>query len=311
MNRESSNNSSGRFLLSGASGMLGTALRDALARRQAQIVQLVRFPPMNPNEVQWEPSSPVPIANPQALDKLEAAIHLSGANLAARRWTPDYRREIMASRVDSTRALAETLAALRQPPRTLLVSSAVGIYGDRGDEILDEGSPPGSGFLPEVCRAWEQAAQPAVAAGIRVVHLRFGVVLSADSGALAQMLPLFRLGLGGKLGSGKQWMSWIALPDLVAAVMFALESAQLSGPLNITSPQPVTNAGFTAALARQLQRPAPLPVPAFALRLVLGPMADEALLTSTRAVPRKLLDAGLKFTQPGLEEALAEAVAAR
>ena len=297
-----------RFLLSGASGMLGSALRADLAKRQAGVIQLVRREPAGREELRWDPGAAVPVIETQPLEGLDAAVHLSGANLAARRWTPDYRREMMASRVDSTRALATALARLRQPPGALLVASATGIYGDRGDEVLDESSAPGSGFLAEVCRAWEEAAAPAGGAGIRVVHLRFGVVLARASGALAQMLPIFRLGVGGRLGSGKQWMSWIGLADLVAAVLFLLDSPSMAGAVNLTSPHPVTNAEFTRALALQLHRPAVLPAPAFALRMALGAMADEALLSSARVLPHKLLDAGFRFTQPTIEEALRQVI---
>ena len=297
-----------RFLISGASGMLGLALSRALIQRPATLIQLVRRVPAGKGELRWDPAAPSPVSQPQALEGLEAAIHLSGANLAARRWTPQYLREVTSSRVDSTRALATMLAGLKAPPRSLLVASAVGIYGDRGDQVLDESSAPGSGFLADLCRAWESAAAPAVEAGIRVAHLRFGVVLDRRAGALARMLPLFRLGLGGRLGSGKQWMSWIGLPDLVAAALFVVDTPSLTGPVNLTSPEPVTNAEFTRALSRRLHRPAVLPAPAFALRIGLGRMADEALLASTRAVPRKLLDAGFQFAHASIEDALAEAI---
>lgn len=288
--------------------MLGSALRAALAQKQAEMIQLVRHEPARREEMRWDPGAAPPIRDTHTLEGFDAAIHLSGANLAARRWTPAYQREIIASRVDSTRALATALAGLSCPPRSLLVASAVGIYGHRGDEVVDENSAPGSGFLGDLCRAWEAAAAPARAAGIHVVHLRFGVVLAPGSGALAPMVPIFRVGLGGRLGDGKQWMSWIALGDVVAAVLFVLKSPTLTGAVNLTSPEPVTNAEFTRALGRQLHRPAVLPAPAFALRLALGPMADEALLSSTRAIPRKLLDAGFRFAQPSIDEALSEAI---
>jgi uncharacterized protein (TIGR01777 family) len=294
-----------RILISGASGMLGSALRNALAHRRAEILQLVRRDPAATGELRWDPAAVSPVPHPEALEGLDAAIHLSGANLAAHRWTPQYLREITTSRIDSTAALARTLARLRRPPRTLLAASAVGIYGNRGDAILDETSAPGTGLLAGLCRAWEDAAAPARSAGIHVLHLRFGVVLHPRAGALKQMLPLFRLGLGGRLGSGKQWMSWISLSDLVSAVLFVLDSAAVRGPVNLTAPQPVTNAEFTRALARSLHRPAPFPAPAFALRLALGRMADEALLSSTRALPRKLLNAGFQFAHPSIDAALA------
>lgn len=288
--------------------MLGSGLRGALRDRGAEVIQLVRREPAGEGEVRWDPPAAMPIRQTESLEGVDAAIHFSGANLAARRWALRYLAEVTASRVDSTRALATVLAELRQPPRSLLVASAVGIYGNRGDDVIDENAAPGSGFLADLCRAWEAAAEPAAAAGIRVVHLRFGVVLAAGSGALAQMLPIFRLGFGGRLGSGKQWMSWIGLRDAVAGTFFALDSQFLSGAVNLTSPEPVTNAEFTRTLGRLLRKPAVLPVPAFALRIAFGRMADEALLSSTRAIPRKLLDAGFRFAHPSLDSALGEAI---
>jgi uncharacterized protein (TIGR01777 family) len=298
----------GRILLSGASGLVGSALRATLGAQQASVTQLVRRVPQTAAELQWDPDAAIPIADSAPIESLDAAIHLSGANLSARRWTPAYRREMVASRVESTHALATLLAGLRRPPRAFLVASAVGIYGDRGDEVLDESSAPGTGFLAGLCREWEAASVPAANRGMRVVHLRFGVVLAPGAGALAMMLPIFRLGLGGRLGFGKQWTSWISLTDLAAAVLFLLQSPSLQGAVNLTSPQPVTNAMFTRALAALLHRPALLPAPALALRLALGPMADEALLSSTRVLPRKLLDAGFRFAQPSIEDALRQAI---
>jgi len=308
MTNEHQNMRAQTILISGASGMVGSALRDALLRRGEELVQLVRRAPKSREELEWDPAAPSPIAEARRLEGVDAAIHLSGANLAARRWTPEYLREVTASRVDSTRALAAALARLRPPPRSMLVASAVGIYGNRGNELLYESSEPGSGLLADLCHAWESATATAEEAGIRVVHLRFGVVLDRHAGALAQMLPIFRLGLGGRLGSGKQWMSWISLRDVIGAMLFVLDSESLSGAVNLTSPEPVTNTEFTRALGRQLRRPAVLPAPALALRIALGRMADEALLTSTRAVPRKLLDAGFRFAHASVEEALAEVI---
>ena len=298
----------GRILLSGASGMLGTTLQTSMRADGAEIVQLVRREPEQIGELRWEPSGKSVFAAKDGLEGLRVAIHLSGANVAAHRWTPEYRREIAASRVDSTRVLATALAGLRNPPPVLLVASATGIYGDRGDEVLTEDSVPGSGFLAEVCRDWEAAARPAVEAGIRVVHLRFGVVLAAREGALGKLTPLFRLGLGGRLGTGRQWMSWIALEDLTAAVRFILKAPEIVGAVNLAAPHPVTNSAFTRAMGRALHRPALLPVPAFALRLAVGPMADEALLSSARVVPSKLVAAGFQFAQPTIETALAAAL---
>jgi uncharacterized protein (TIGR01777 family) len=238
------------------------------------------------------------------LEGLEAAVHLGGVNLSERRWTPAYKREIETSRVESTRVLAKLLAGLKRPPKTLLVASAAGFYGDRGDEVLDEASGAGEGYLPEICEKWEAASEAAARVGIRVVHMRLGVVLGRE-GALKKMLPIFRLGLGGRLGSGRQWMSWIGLGDAVRAILFAMKTETLSGPVNLTAPQPVTNAEFTRALGRALHRPAMLAVPAVALRLMFGEMADEALLWSTRAVPGKLIKAGFRFEQGTVDEALA------
>jgi uncharacterized protein (TIGR01777 family) len=295
-------------ILSGGSGMLGTALQSALAGRVSPILRLVRNAPTGDGQLQWNPAQSPAIAHPAPLEGSAAAIHLSGTSVAAHRWTAAYRRELAASRVDSTHALALALAALHRPPRALLVASAVGIYGNRADELLTEDSAPGNGFLANLCCRWEAAAQPAVDAGIRVVHLRFGVVLGPGHGALEKMLPPFRLGLGGKLGNGRQWMSWVSLADAVAGILFALETTSLSGPVNLSSPGPVTNADFTRALARQLGRPAFFAVPALALRLAFGEMANEALLASARVVPARLQSAGFQFAHPSIDEALAAAL---
>ena len=299
---------SGGIILSGASGILGTAVSRALTARKVQILQLLRRNPSGEGQLQWNPYADPAIQNPAPLEGTAAAIHLSGANIAAHRWTDAYKRQLAASRVDSTRRLANVLCSLREPPRSFLVASAIGIYGDRGDEFLNEASTPGSGFLAELCRQWEAAADPAVQAGIRVVYLRFAVVLGRGPGALQRMLPPFRIGLGARLGSGQQWMSWISLTDVVGAVLFALDHEELSGAVNMTSPNPLTNAEFTRALGRELHRPAFLAVPAFAVRTMFGPMADEALLASVRVQPARLIAAGYKFALPGIEEALKAAL---
>jgi uncharacterized protein len=283
--------------------MLGTAIRSLLLGSGADIVQLVRREPAGPRELRWDPSAQSPIVATDRLEGLSAAIHLSGANLAAHRWTPAYRREMWTSRVGSTRALCNVLTRLRQPPGAILVASATGIYGDRGDELVDESSPPGSGFLADLCREWEQASESAALAGIRVVHLRFGVVLGRG-GALAKMLPAFRLGLGGRLGSGRQWMSWITLEDAVAAVRLLLTS-DIAGAVNICAPKPVTNAELTRVLGLQLHRPTFLPVPTFALRAAFGQMANEALLAGARVFPKRLTEARFEFVHPQIEQALA------
>jgi uncharacterized protein (TIGR01777 family) len=236
-------------------------------------------------------------------------VHLSGANLAGRRWTAAYKDEISASRVVPTHALAKLLAGLKSKPDVLVCASAIGIYGNRGDEELSEASVPGSGFLPDLCVAWEEAAQPAQDAGIRVVRLRFGVVLSPQGGALKQMLPIFRAGLGGRLGSGRQWISWIALPDVIRVIEFVIGTRNISGPVNVVAPNPVTNLEFTRSLAGSLRRPAALPVPGFALRLAFGEMAEATILQSERVVPARLSAAGFNFEYPKLEAALRDSAA--
>lgn len=296
-------------LMSGASGMLGSAVRQALSARGMEVRQLVRGAAHGEGQIGWNPAAQPAVADPAALEDCTAAIHLSGSSVAGGRWTAAYRRELISSRVDTTHALATALSGLQQKPEVLVVASAVGLYGDRGDELLDESSPAGTGFLADLCRTWEAAAQPAVDSGIRVVHARFGVVLGRDAGALKKMLPLFRAGLGGNLGDGRQWMSWVSLQDAVAALLFAVATPAVTGAINVTAPNPVTNAAFTRALARQLHRPAVLPAPAFALRLVLGQMADEALLASQRAMPSRLICAGFQFTHSTVDEALATILA--
>ena len=334
---------SGKYLLTGASGMLGRAIRNAMSARQMPSLQLSRStagprPPANTEpssrnpgqsqgagsralqyvavsisgEIPWNYTATPPIARPELLEGVEAAIHLSGANVMAHRWTPAYKREIVSSRVDSTRVLAQELASLKHPPRTLLVASGSGYYGNRGEELLDESSGPGSGFLADLCRQWEEAAKPAVDAGIRVVHLRMGVVLGPDpTGMVAKLRPIFRWGVGGRLGAGTQWLSWIGIDDLTAAVFFLLEHDSIAGPVNLTAPNPVTNAQFARALARQLHRPAFLPVPASALRLCFGEFADEGLLSGCRAFPSRLSSAGFQFVHPTIDQALAAALAKR
>ena len=284
-----------RFLITGASGLIGSALVRAAQEQAADVVRLVRDrrKPM-PNSIYWNYRNTLIAAHPLELEKFGAVFHLSGANIA-HRWTDAYRREIVRSRVESTRVLCERLAVLHNPPRVLLCASAVGIYGDRGDEELTEDSPSGTGFLADTCRQWEAATRKAEDAGIRVVHLRFGVVLDRRGGALGKMLPPFRFGLGGRLGSGRQWMSWISLRDVVRAALFLVEHDELAGCFNFTGPNPVTNRTFTHALAHALHRPAILPVPEFALRAAFGGMADEGLLASCRALPTRLQQAGFTF----------------
>jgi len=295
--------SPGKILFSGATGTIGSALVRAVQADRIQAVQLVRHQPASPSEIQWNPDAVVPIADFAPLEGIGAAIHLSGANLSSHRWTADYKRQIVESRVNSTRALVNTLKSLKQRPSVLLSASATGIYGNRGDEILTEESNSGRGFIADTCLAWEAEAAQARALGIRVVHLRFGVVLAREGGALKRMLPLFRLGLGGNLGDGRQWMSWITLSDVVCAI-FHLVDSTIDGPANLVAPNPVTNAELTRALGHAMHRPAIIPAPAFALRVAFGEMADEALLASTRVIPEGLLRSGFTFGSPEITTAL-------
>jgi uncharacterized protein len=297
--------SSDRILLTGSSGLIGTSVVRFLRRKRISIVTLQRRSlPGSADTGLWDPYAATPVSHPEALAGITGAVHLSGANLAARRWTSSYKREIFASRITPTHALATLLAGIEPKPAVLVCASAVGIYGGRGDEVLTEDSVPGTGFIPELCLAWEKATQPAVDAGIRVVFLRFGVVLSPESGALAQMLPVFRAGLGGRLGTGRQWISWIVLSDATRAIEFALQTPGLSGPVNLVAPNPVTNLEFTRALGRVLHRPAVLRVPAFALRLAFGEMAPATILESERVLPARLSAAGFHFEYPELEAGL-------
>jgi uncharacterized protein (TIGR01777 family) len=290
-------------VVSGASGLIGSALVPQLSGRGHRVTRLVRRP-AGPGEISWDPAAGV--LDPVALEGADAVVHLSGENVGAR-WTAARKARIRSSRVATTRLLSETLAALQRPPQVMISASAVGIYGNRGDEVLSEVSPPGNperDFLVAVTQQWEEAAEPARAAGIRVVHARFSVVLSADGGALKKMLLSFRLGVGGRLGSGKQWMSWIAIDDAVQAVHHALVDDRLRGPIDVTAPEPLTNLDFTRTLARVLSRPAPFVVPKAALRLAFGEMAQGTILSSTRVVPARLLQTAYRFRYPGLEAAL-------
>jgi uncharacterized protein len=299
-----------RVLLSGSSGLIGSTLVRELAANRIQTIQLVRKKneghagEVQAPQVLWDPQAPSPVADLPALEGADAAIHLSGSNLSSHRWTDSYKREIIQSRVQSTEALVRIFQQMKQPPKLLLCASATGIYGDRADEVLTEASTLGRGFLTETCVLWETAADTAEKLGMSVAHLRFGVVLSGKGGALKQMLPIFRLGVGGRLGSGKQWMSWIALPDLARAILHLLDKPDIEGPFNFVAPNPVTNEEFTRALASAVHRPAIVPAPAFALRLAFGEMADAALLSSTRALPERLLEAGFQFQYPEIGAAL-------
>lgn len=287
--------------VTGSNGLVGSRLLEELSRNGDRITRLVRRNP-GKNEVLWDPTGST--GKIEALNGVEAVVHLAGENIAAARWSADVKRRIHDSRVIGTRTLARALAGLPSPPKTLVTASAIGYYGDRGDEVLDEESLAGNGFLAEVAREWEAAAKPAVDVGIRVIHLRFGVILSPQGGALAKMFLPFKLGAGGRIGSGRQWWSWISLDDAVVAIRHAIETPSLSGPVNAVAPNPVTNNEFTKILRSVLGRPTILPMPAFAARLALGEMADHLLLASTRVTPRRLLETGFVFKLPELEGAL-------
>ena len=291
-----------RILISGASGLLGSAIRPALATKGHSCFALVRRSPAE-NEVQWDPEHPL---DPQALNGFDAIVHLAGKGIAGL-WTENVRREVRASRVAGTRTLATAAAESFRTtgaPRIFLAASAIGYYGNRGDEMLSEDSNPGDGFLAEVCQEWESAADPAVEAGLRVVNLRIGIVLAKHGGALQAMLPGFRLGLGGKVGDGRQYMSWIALDDVVGAFLFALTNAGLSGPVNVVAPQPVRNSELVRVLANTLHRPAIFPLPALVVRTLFAEMGESLLLASARVWPAKLEAAGYGFRCSELADAL-------
>ena len=288
-------------LISGATGMIGSALIPELQAAGHRVTRLTRSPEGD-EDVRWDPATGEVDAS--RLEGHDAAVHLAGESIAEGRWTAQKKRRIMESRRQGTRLLAETIADLSEPPEVMVSASAVGYYGDRGDEVLREDSGPGSDFLAAVCRAWEAAADPARRAGIRVVHPRFGIVLSPKGGALGRTLPIFKLGGGGRIGSGHQWWSWVALDDVVGAIMHALEGDSVEGPANVGSPNPLTNAQYTRVLGKVLNRPTVFPLPAPAARLALGEVADALLLASQRMEPARLNETGYEFRYPELEGAL-------
>jgi uncharacterized protein len=294
-----------KIAVSGASGLIGSALVPTLRDAGHEVVQLVRRKPEGPNELEWDPAAGT--IDAAALAAIDGVVTVSGATVG-RRWTTTRKREILESRVSSTSLLARTVAGLEHRPSVFVSAGGIGIYGDRGDEILTDESELGEGFLAEVGKAWEDAAEPARAAGIRVVNFRQGVVLTRRGGILERLVTPFRLGVGGRVGSGRQWWSWVALDDLVEAYRFALAS-ELAGAVNLLSPNPVTNVQFTRALGRALRRPTVFPFPALAARAVFGQMGDEVLLGSQRALPTRLVDAGFAFRYGEVDEALTRALA--
>ncbi len=291
-----------KILISGSHGLVGTALIKSLASEGHEILRLVRYAPSSVQEIEWSPDRySIALAR---LEGFDAVVHLAGESIAEGRWTDEKKKRIRESRVKGTRLLGDALANLSQPPKTFVSASAIGYYGDRGDGILTEASPPGKDFLSEVCVEWEKATALASEKGIRVVNCRFGIILDANGGALKKMLPPFRMGVGGKIGSGQQWMSWIALDDVVRGIKFALANDSIRGPVNFVAPAPVTNARFTKTLGKVLSRPTLFPIPAFGVRLLFGEMADALLLSSQRVEPALLQTSNFLFQYSQLEAAL-------
>jgi len=296
-----------KLLISGSSGLVGSQLCRRLKTDPVnEIVRLIRTKSADAHgtTVIWQPSeNHLP---PESLTGIDAIIHLGGANIADKRWSPDIKKTIYNSRVQSTQLLANTLASMEHPPRVLLCASAIGFYGDHAEERVDETSKRGQGFLSDVCDAWEQATEPAVKAGIRVVNMRFGMILDKNGGALAKMLTPFKMGLGGKIGSGLQYWSWITLADVINGIQFCLENDKLEGPVNFVAPDEVTNQDFTKTLGKVLARPTFLPVPAWVIKTVFGEMGQELMLSSTRVAPHQLLAAGFQFQHARLDDAFRE-----
>lgn len=296
-----------RIAITGASGLIGTALTDALRRDGQTVHPLVRRASDDPDAIAWDPARGTIDAS--GLEGVDAVVHLAGAGAGDKRWSSGRKREILESRTGGTDLLARTLVDLDRKPSVLVSASGVHYYGNPGDKVVTESSPAGTGFLTDVVVAWEAATSPASEAGIRTVLIRSGVVLSRRGGALARLLPLFRLGLGGRLGSGKQWWSWISIQDEVAAIRFLIDRSDVSGPVNLTSPQSITNGQLTKALGRLLSRPTLLPVPAFGPRLVFGrEMADEVVFASQRVEPRVLVRSGYEFRHPDIDSGLRAAL---
>lgn len=288
--------------ITGSTGLIGEALRTRLLADGHRVVRIVRHAPDGPDEIRWDPDAAQLAVSD--LEGLDAVVHLAGEGIAEKRWTPAQKDRILTSRTAGTSLLAERMAEAGDGPRVLISGSAIGWYGDRGDEVLTEASPIGDGFLADVCRQWEAAADPARAAGVRVAHIRTGIVLDPDGGVLAKQLPLFKVGLGGRIGSGRQYMSWIAIEDEVGAICHLIDH-EVEGPVNLTAPGPVTNRAFTEALGAALHRPTIVPVPGFGPKLLFGgELVDELLLASQRVLPERLTESGYAFAQPELGPAL-------
>lgn len=295
-----------KILITGASGLIGRELRKSLEKKGHELLLAGRRSPEKPNQIKW--TAEEGFSEPERLEGLDAVIHLAGESISGIRWTEEKKKAIRDSRVNGTRSVVDTLAKLDTKPKVFISGSAIGIYGNRGDEIMTESEPPGDNFLADVCKAWEAESLRAERLGIRTVLLRTGIVLSKEGGALGTMLTPFKLGVGGVVGSGKQWMSWISLADEIAVINFVLENESVSGPINLVSPNPVTNEEFTKTLGEIIHRPTILPLPKFAVKMVFGEMGDALLLDSTRAVPKRLQDLGYQFEFTDLRSALTEAL---
>jgi uncharacterized protein (TIGR01777 family) len=297
-----------KILITGASGLVGTHLIPTLAAKGHEIYKLVRKTPRTSDEIQWDAKTGFSDVEQAKLEGFEAVVHLAGDNVASENWSKEKKQRIRESRAVGTRVLVDALKKTENPPRIFVSASASGFYGDRKDEILTEESPKGVGFLPDVCDEWEIEARKAEDFGARVVTPRIGVVLSKDGGALDKMLTPFKLGVGGVVGSGKQWMPWIALDDMIGVIHFALENDDLKGAVNTVSPNPATNEEFTKTLGKVISRPTILPIPEFAIKLLFGEMGETLLLQGQRMQPKRLEEAGFRFKYPNLEDALKHAI---
>ena len=296
-----------KILIGGSHGLVGTALIKSLEAQGHEIFRLVRHAPTSKTEVEWSPDRySIALARIEGFD---AVVNLAGESIAEGRWTDDKKRRIRESRVKGTKLLGDALANLTVPPKSFVCASAIGYYGNRGDELLTESSAPGDNFLAKVCAEWEDATALATEKGIRVMNARFGVILDTNGGALKKMLPPFRMGVGGRIGSGKQWMSWIALDDVIGGIQFALANDSMKGPVNFVAPVPVTNAEFTKTLGKVLSRPTIFPIPAFAIKLLFGEMGEALLLGGQRVAPERLVAEGFEFSYPQLDPALAHILA--
>ena len=292
-----------KILISGSHGLVGKALISELTKDGHEIVSLVRHKSGGAAEIEWHPNQGS--IDSERVSGFDVVVHLAGESIASGRWTDEKKRKIRESRVMGTTLLSQSLARSTKPPAVFISASAIGYYGNRGDELLDEKSAPGNDFLAEVCVAWERATGEAEARGVRTVHARFGIILDQEGGALAKMLTPFRMGVGGRIGDGKQWMSWIALADVIQGLKLVIEHSSITGPVNFVAPNPVTNSEFTKSLGEAVSRPTLFPMPSFAARLAFGEMADALLLSSAKVEPKRLQESGYRFEFENLQPALA------